>query len=242
MIRDRIVALAALVALASGCSSHPCPTCSDCASSCTTCCASDAPAPKPSAPKDGSKALFDGRSLKNWKVTEYGGQGEVEITKGGELSVAMGAALSGVTWAGEPLPKTNYEITLEALKVDGDDIFCGICFPVGDAFCSFVCGGWGGQIVGLSCVDDMMADGNDTTKVMEFKKDQWYRLRLRVTPEKIQTWVYHWSFPAEKLMADQEIKDHKISLHPAMEDAKPFGIATYTTTSQFRNITLKKLP
>ena len=254
MIRDRFLTLAALALLAAGCSSSPCPKCSDCSSSCPTClscCATccapskdgavpkDASAPKPDVAKDGAGVLFDGKN--RWKVTEYGGQGEVTV-KDGELTVAMGAALSGITWAGDAPPKTNYEISLEALKVDGDDIFCGLCFPVGDTFCSFVCGGWGGQIVGLSCVDDMMADGNDTTKLQEFKKDQWYRIRLRVTSEKIQAWVNHWSFPGEKQMVDQELKDRKISLHPAMEEAKPFGIATYTTSSTFRNITLRKLP
>jgi hypothetical protein len=47
----------------------------------------------------------------------------------------------------------NYEIKLEAKKVTGNDFFCGMTFPVGDSFCSFIVGGWGGPVVGLSSID-----------------------------------------------------------------------------------------
>jgi hypothetical protein len=213
-----------LLVLSGGCSAFECPLMEEAGET-----------PRRPERKDEPKALFDGKSLAGWKVTEYGGQGDVSV-KDGEITVAMGAALSGITWSGTDFPKTNYEVSLEMLKVDGDDICCGIAFPVGETHCSFVCGGWGGQIVGLSSVDEANADGNDTTKVMEFKKNQWYRIRLRVTPAKIETWI------GDKQMVSQELKEHKIGIHPAMELAKPFGIATYTTTSKFKNITLKKLP
>ena len=215
-------ALLVLTLLAAGCSSSP-----DC------CCCGTAGSAEGS--KGGAKSLFDGKNLAPWKVTEYGGQGEVTV-KDGELTVAMGVALSGVTWSGGELPKTNFEIALEAFKIDGDDIFCGICFPVGKDHCSFVCGGWGGQVVGLSSVDGEPAMENETCKIQEFKKGQWYKIRLRVTPAKIESWI------DDKPMVNLELKDKKISLHPAMDLAMPFGIATYSTTSKFRNITLKKLP
>jgi 3-keto-disaccharide hydrolase len=221
-----------LALLAAGCSA--CPDCGDCGT-CSSCCAQEkvgAGGKPAAAAKEEAKILFDGKSLANWKATEYGGQGEVEV-KEGTILVNQGAALSGVTWKGAELPKTNYEFSVEALKVDGDDIFCGVCFPVGDLHCSFVCGGWGGQVVGLSSVDGEAAADNETCKVQEFKKNQWYKIRVRVTPQKIETWV------DDKQMVNLELKDKKISLHPAMELATPFGIATYTTTSKFRNVTLK---
>ncbi len=219
-----------LALLATGCSS-PC-SCPDCPS-CTSCCADSKPGAAAAGVKDG--ALFDGKSLANWKVTEYGGQGDVAV-KDGEITVGMGVALSGVTWAGGEFPKTGFEVSLEAMKVDGDDIFCGVCFPVGKEHCSFVCGGWGGQVVGLSSVDGEPAMENDTCKLQEFKKDRWYKVRVRVTPAKIETWI------DDKQMVNLELKDRKISLHPAMDLAIPFGLATYSTTSKFRNIALKRLP
>jgi len=219
---------AALLLLSAGCSAFECPLMEEPAD----------PArrqEKKQEKKDEPKVLFDGKGLTNWKVTEYGGQGEVTV-KDGELTVAMGVALSGVTWSGAELPKTNFEVSLEAMKVDGDDIFCGICFPVGKEHCSFVCGGWGGQVIGLSSVDGEPAMENETCKLQEFKKDRWYKIRLKVTPAKIESWI------DDKPMVNLELKDRKISLHPAMDLAMPFGIATYSTTSKFRNITLKKLP
>jgi len=218
----RTLALLAAALPAAGCSTWDCPLVDDAAE-------------KPQAKDSGPRTLFDGKSLANWKVAEYGGQGEVTV-KDGELTIAMGVALSGVTWAGAELPKTNFEVSLEAMKLDGDDIFCGICFPVGAVHCSFVCGGWGGQVVGLSSVDGEPAMENETCKLQEFKKDRWYRIRLRVTPAKIESWV------DDKEMVSLELKDRKISLHPAMDLAIPFGIATYSTTSKFKNITLRQLP
>ena len=214
-----------LALLSSGCAGWDCPLMEE---------SEAAPRPRQDK-KDEAKALFDGKSLAGWKATEYGGQGDVTV-KDGEITVAMGAALSGITWAGAEFPKTNYEVALEGQKVDGDDFFCGLCFPVGDEHCSFVVGGWGGQVAGLSSINGMNASENDTTKIKEFKKGQWYKIRLKVTPAKIEAWI------DDKEMISQVVdKDNKISLHPAMELGKPFGIATYVTTSKFRNITLKKL-
>ncbi|MHC4072135.1 MAG: LamG domain-containing protein [Planctomycetota bacterium] len=92
-------------------------------------------------PTDNS--LFDGKTLGNWKITDFGGQGNVYV-KDGSIYLEMGNDMTGITWAA-PLPaKTNYEITLEAMRVDGSDFFCGLTFPVGENFCSLVLGGWGG--------------------------------------------------------------------------------------------------
>jgi len=193
-----------------------------------TCCPGDRP---PSNP-DGWQSLFDGKSLGHWKVTQYGGEGKVEV-KDGQIQVGEGVALSGVTWNGPDLPKIDYELELEAMKIDGSDILCGICFPVGPEHCSFVAGGWGGQVVGLSSVDGMNASENGTGTDMDFQKGRWYRFRLRVTKDKIQAWI------DDKPNVNLELADRKVSLHPAMELAKPLGLATYTTSSAFRNIRIK---
>ena len=91
------------------------------------------------------KTLFDGNTLMGWKVTDFAGHGDVRV-ENGKLILAMGAALTGINWT-NPLPRMNYEIALEAMKVDGSDFFCGLTFPVGETYCSFIVGGWGGGVV-----------------------------------------------------------------------------------------------
>jgi uncharacterized protein (TIGR03000 family) len=178
--------------------------------------------------------LFDGTSLKNWKKTEFGGQGEVTV-EDGKLILEMGADLTGVTWAGPPLPKTNYEVTLEAMKIAGSDFFCGIGFPVGNASASFVAGGWGGGVCGISSIDGAFAADNETATVHSFAKNRWYRFRLRVTPERIMVWL------DEEKIVDLATRGRKLSIHPAMEPSLPFGLASYATTAAYRNVKLRKL-
>jgi hypothetical protein len=41
----------------------------------------------------------------------------------------------------------------------------------------------------LSSIDGEDAANNETTKIMGFDKGRWYRIRLRVTPAKIEAWI-----------------------------------------------------
>src|SRR5436190_18325338 len=122
------------------------------------------------------------------------------------------------------------------MKVDGGDFFCGLTFPVKDAFCTWIIGGWGGGVVGLSSIDGLDASENETTKYMKFDSRHWYRLRLRVTKEKIEAWI-----DDEKLV-DQSIVDRRISVRPGdIELSKPFGLATWQTTGALRDIKVRRL-
>src|SRR5438045_793761 len=56
-------------------------------------------------------SLFDGKSLGQWKSTEFGGEGSVSV-EDGKIIVRSGATLSGVNWTGPALPTENYEIEL----------------------------------------------------------------------------------------------------------------------------------
>ena len=47
--------------------------------------------------------------------------------------------MTGITYT-NPLPRTDYEVTLEAMRVEGSDFFCGLTFPVGSNSCSLVVG------------------------------------------------------------------------------------------------------
>jgi hypothetical protein len=179
-------------------------------------------------------SLFDGKALGSWKEVDFGGQGKVEV-KDGALEMGEGVALTGVVWKGDAFPKTGYELALEAMKMDGSDFFCGIAFPVGEKACSFVAGGWGGGVVGLSSLDGMNASENDTSSVQSFKKGQWYKIRIRVEAEKIQAWI------DDKQVVDASIKGREVSIHPAMEAALPLGVTNYTTPCRLREIRYRKL-
>jgi len=180
------------------------------------------------------QSLFDGKTLKGWKQADFAGGGAVEVTKG-TLHVGMGESLSGITFTNK-VPETNYEVEVEGKKVQGSDFFCALTFPVGKEHCTFVMGGWGGAVVGISSLDQMDASENETTKYMKFEKDQWYKIRVRVTAKKIEAWI------DEEKLADVELEGKKVSMRPGdIEQNVPFGIATYQTESAFKSIKIRAL-
>ncbi len=143
---------------------------------------------------DGSKPinwinLFNGKDLTGWKETDYAGRGNVKV-KNGELHIENGLVITGVTFTKKTiLPKTNYELEYEAKKVNGTDFFGLLTFPVGDSHASLVTGGWGGAVTGISSINSMDASENDTTVYLKFNKNQWYKFRLRVTPDNLSVWM-----------------------------------------------------
>jgi hypothetical protein len=186
------------------------------------------------------RVLFDGRSLAGWKLAGFEGEGDVKVEPefqgdGPAIVIGKGVTLSGVTWIrGGELPRTNYELSLEAMRVDGADFFCGLTFPVGKAACTFVVGGWSGMVVGISSIDDADASENETTTGMEFADKRWYRIRVRVTDRKIEAWI------DREQKVDVEWPGKKIALRPGdIQQSLPLGIASYMTTAAVRNIRLK---
>jgi len=180
------------------------------------------------------KALFDGKSLKGWAVTDFAGHAEPKV-EAGLLHIPAGLALSGINRTNPP-PKMNFEITLEAKKTDGNDFFCCLTFPYGESHCSFVVGGWGGGLVGLSSVDGMDASENETADYMVFEKDRWYRISVRVTPEKIETWI------GEDKMVDLETDQRRIEMRfGEIEESVPLGIATWMTSAVLRDLRIREL-
>lgn len=190
-----------------------------------------------SAATDGEAAgwrpLFDGRSLEGWKPTPFGGEGEVSVDDGA-ISIARGSEMSGITWTND-VPRRNYEIALEARRVDGFDFFCGLTFPVGDDFCSFIVGGWGGAVVGLSSIDGADASSNDTTTIRSFKNGRWYAVRVRVTPARIECFI------DDERVVDQPLAGRALSIRDEVVPSKPLGIATYSTTAEIRGIRWRPL-
>lgn len=191
--------------------------------------------PKPAAEKVKWESLFDGKTLEGWKSTDFGGQGEVEV-KDGLIILNSGQPLTGITWQkGDKLPKENYEITLQAMKRKGDDFFCGITFPVRDSHASFIVGGWGGSLIGLSSINDLDASENETTDYAKLEHNKWYTIRVRVTPAKIECWLN------DKQMVDVETKDKKISTRIEVDASKPLGIANFNVETALKDIKLRRL-
>jgi len=174
------------------------------------------------------RSLFDGRSLGDWKPTPFGGAGEVGVSDGA-IRIGMGADMSGITWTGD-VPRQDYEIALDAQRADGNDFFCGLTFPVGEDPCSFIVGGWGGGVVGLSSIDGEDAARNATTSVMSFKTGRWYAIRVRVTPERIVCFI------DDVQVVDQPLEGRRLSIRDEVSASRPLGIATYATTALVRNI------
>jgi hypothetical protein len=179
--------------------------------------------------------LFDGKTLNNWQRTPFGGGGAVKVEDGQIVLYMGGADLTGITWTGAELPRTNYELALQAMRVDGNDFFAGITFPVADSFCSLILGGWAGTVVGLSSIDGMDASENETSQSIAFDDRRWYDVRILVTPKKIQAWL------GQRQIIDQDITGKRIDTRGEVVLSQPLGVAAWRTKSAVRNIRLRRL-
>lgn len=188
---------------------------------------------KPEQPEKKWTSLFDGKTLKGWEVTKFGGEGEV-LVKDGAIVLEFGADLTGIHTK-RKLPKINYEVELEAQRFDGSDFFCGFTFPVKDDPCSLILGGWGGSVCGLSSIDRLDASENETTTYQTFKNKQWYHVRLRVTEKRISAWL------DKKQIVKQDIDGRKISVRGEVDASRPFGFAAWQTTAALRKIRIREL-
>ena len=188
----------------------------------------------PSPPAVQWTPLFDGKSLTGWKLPDFSGSGEVEV-KDGAIVLDMGNDLTGINYTGE-VPHQNYEVAFEAQRQEGNDFFCALTFPVGESHCTFVVGGWGGALVGISSINGEDASENETSEAKKFEKGRWYKIRVRVTKERLETWI------DDEQMVDLELEGKRIAMRPGeIESSKPFGIATYRTRGAVRDIRLRKL-
>lgn len=176
------------------------------------------------------KVLFDGESLDHWEVIDYEGHGAVYIADSC-IIIGKGEYISGIRWT-DDFPKSDYEVTLLAKRVEGNDFFCGMTFPVKESFVTLVLGGWGGSLCGLSCIDGYDAANNYTSKIFHFGTGDWWPVRLRVTDKKIEAWV------DQDKIVDFTIGNSGLSLRMEVESSVPFGITTYKTTGALRDIRL----
>ena len=187
-----------------------------------------------SAPKKNSwTPLFDGKSLHGWKATQFGGEGEVYV-EDETIFMEFGSSMTGLT-ATQNLPRDNYEVRLEAKRIDGTDFFCGLTFPVKDNYLTLVVGGWGGAVVGLSSIDGDDASENDTRRSKAFKKNQWYTIRLRVSEDVVTVWI------DDKELIKRSLTGHELSLRPEVNLCRPFGICAWETRAALRKLEIRSL-
>ncbi len=178
----------------------------------------------PLLPKDG---------LEGWAVTDFSSPGEVR--RDGELLVLeKGDPLTGINYKLE-FPNNNYEIEMEAQRMEGSDFLCGLTFPIADQYCSFIGGGWGGGMVGLSSVDGYDAAENATSHYHNFENGKWYKFRLRVDPEMVTGWI------DDKEVFQQERAGHKFSTRIEVYDSRPLGLCVFKSKVAIRNLHWRKL-
>ena len=190
--------------------------------------------PAASKPATEWKSLWNGKTLEGWKPADYHAAGKVHV-RNGVIVLEKGQVMTGVVYDRRDFPKMDYEVTLEGKKISGDDFFCTTTFSVGKSHCSFVVGGWGGTTVGLSSVDFADASENETSTSKEFQDNRWYRIRIRVSYNRIESWI------DDDKLVDLDTKDRNISTRIECDACKPFGIATYQTAAAVRNIRVRLL-
>lgn len=190
--------------------------------------------PPAQTPAAGWQPLFDGKTLTNWQPSKFSGEGAVKV-ENGQIVLETGRSLTGITWSGPELPTTNYELSLQAMRVEGSDFFAGVTFPVDDAFCSLILGGWGGSVIGLSSINSEDASQNATSQSRDFESGRWYNVRIRVTPATIEVWL------DDRQIINQDLKGNRITIRIEMEPSRPLGIASWKTKAALRDIRLRHL-
>jgi Domain of Unknown Function (DUF1080) len=182
----------------------------------------------------GWQSLFDGKSLEGWREAPYKGHAAVLI-ENGAMVLEPGSPMTGATWTGA-FPKTGYEVRFEAARLKGNDFFASLTFPVAESFCTWVTGGWGGDIVGLSSLDGWDAADNETRTYFNFETGRWYRLRLQVTTGRIQAWI------DDRRIINVDIEGRTVGLRfPDMKLSAPLGFASYLTRGAVRKIEYRLL-
>jgi CubicO group peptidase (beta-lactamase class C family) len=187
-------------------------------------------------PDPNLQVLFDGQTLRGWEIpnkNDFQRHGKVTV-RDGQIVLDAGNPATGITFAGQP-PRRDYELTLQAKRLQGSDFFCGLTFPVGPDYLSLIIGGWGGGVTGISNLNGMSAVENETTGYQDFQLDRWYRIRLRVAEGRVQAWV------DDQPIVDIDATQHKLSIWWEQEPARPLGIVSWYTKAALRDIRLRRL-
>ena len=184
--------------------------------------------------KAGPVALFDGKTLDGWKRTEFFKGGEVKVD-GGAIRLVVGSGMTGVTSTRADLPRTDYELTFEAMRTSGVDFFAAATFPVGPSYITLVNGGWGGNVTGLSSLNGSDASENPTNTYVKYANDTWYRFRVRVTDGAIRCWV------DDKPIVAADTRGIEVGTRLETRPSQPLGFATWESGGALRKVEVRRL-
>lgn len=102
---------------------------------------------------------------------------------------------------------------------------------------TWVTGGWGGDIVGLSSIDGWDASDNETRSYFNFETGRWYAFRLQVAAGRIRAWI------DDRQIINLTVGGRSLGLRPGdIELSAPLGFASYNTAGALRKIEYRTLP
>ena len=188
----------------------------------------------PPAGKVDKLVLFDGKGLDGWKKTAMFKAGEVKVEEGSIL-IEAGGPMSGITSTRADLPTTDYELSFEARRVEGDDFFAAATFPVGKSFITLVNGGWGGSVTGLSSLNGADASENNTGRFVKYQNGTWYKFRVHVTDDVIRVWI------DDKSIIVVNHRDQQVKTRIETRGNQPLGFATYRSKGAVRAVEVRRL-
>lgn len=199
-----------------------------------TACAAGPGTTEPVSPEPGPAGPWRDLLAGTWSPTPFGGGGAVRM-EDGALELGPGHPLTGVTWSA-PVPRGDYELELEAERLQGDDFFVGLTFPVGDAHLTLVLGGWGGALCGLSCLDGRDASDNETKFFHAFERGRLYAVRVEVRDTRVRAWL------DGSEVVDVDTAGRSVGLRTEVEPSAPLGLATFLTRARYRKLRWRSLP
>ena len=180
-----------------------------------------------------SISLLNSDTIKLWQQTPFDYSGET-VMADSTIILHRGGYLTGVSWKG-PVLYMNYELELDARRIEGHDFFCGITFPFEETYASLILGGWGGYTTGISSINGIDASENGTAFSILFENNIWYHVKMRITPDHIEAWV------DDHNIISLETTGKTISLRSDVDISTPLSFMSYNTTGEIKNIVLKKL-
>ena len=181
--------------------------------------------------------LLDAPHAAAWKPAGMENEGKAFV-KEGEITTGIGAPMTGITftgWESLGVPRDRYIIEYEAMRADGGDFFGSITFPVRDSGLTFIMGGWGGGLTGVSSIDDLDASENMTRGNLAFQNNRWYQVRIELCDENLTITIDGRPFVKVNLKGRQTgLRYGEIS------KCLPLGFASYFTTGRIRRIVVRE--
>lgn len=175
-----------------------------------------------------------GKDLEGWTMTDFFRPGKVS-RQGDIIIFEEGTPLTGITTERKDFPTENFEIELQARRVTGNDFLCGLTFPVGKGFCTFIAGGWGGGLIGLSSVDGSDASENQTTGFHEFENGKWYKFKVSVDDQLVRGWI------DGKEIFSQEREGRDFSTRIEVFACQPLGLCAFQSKVEIKDFRWRPL-